>query len=342
MLREALDTLGHQVRVVEVPSGEEALLLFRRSPIDLLILDIRLAGMTGFELLNRARRQIPDIKVIMVTGMQDQQTRQKIRALDVAAYFYKPVRVPEFLNKVEEILGLGAEPPARAEHGASKAGHSPHPVGKKTGPLSLMDILGGLQEKMEAAAVVLIDENGRILARAGDGIERECEANLIHDGMTILSAGAKIGYYLEKPQPEGLYSIQGGRFNLHLAHISGQLALMVVTQPDESARTMQMSFLHNLQLAVIELVRYLPRAAIPVTQESETESHGLLGFLEAEGMAGLDEFFDQAADQDLDAGDVNRFWDQAASEANSKVVSRPDVLTFEQARRMGLALPDDE
>ena len=42
MLRASLETLGHHFTIVDVPSGEEALLEIKRGGVDLLITDVRL------------------------------------------------------------------------------------------------------------------------------------------------------------------------------------------------------------------------------------------------------------------------------------------------------------
>ncbi len=51
LLRSALQTLEHDLEVVEIPSGEEAILDASRNKIDLLVTDYRLAGITGIELM---------------------------------------------------------------------------------------------------------------------------------------------------------------------------------------------------------------------------------------------------------------------------------------------------
>ncbi|MFO3797428.1 MAG: response regulator, partial [Anaerolineales bacterium] len=54
LLRSTLDTLGHDLRIVEAPSGEEALLEISRRKVDLLVVDYRLPGINGVELVEKA------------------------------------------------------------------------------------------------------------------------------------------------------------------------------------------------------------------------------------------------------------------------------------------------
>jgi len=66
VLRSGLESLEREITIVDVPSGEEALLVSTHLPIDLLVADIRLAGMTGLELQRIVRHRNPDAKIIMV------------------------------------------------------------------------------------------------------------------------------------------------------------------------------------------------------------------------------------------------------------------------------------
>ena len=61
-----LDAEGY--RVIEVPDGKSALDVLNSEPVDLLLTDIMMPGMTGIELLERARKIRPDLRAIVMTG----------------------------------------------------------------------------------------------------------------------------------------------------------------------------------------------------------------------------------------------------------------------------------
>ncbi len=63
---DMLEELGH--RVLQAGSAEEALELLRESPVDALITDVRLPGMSGLDLANQARALYPQLGVIFATG----------------------------------------------------------------------------------------------------------------------------------------------------------------------------------------------------------------------------------------------------------------------------------
>ncbi|HWB48570.1 MAG TPA: PAS domain-containing protein [Stellaceae bacterium] len=98
MLREA----GHTV--IEAGSGGAALerLVERTTPIDLLIADLAMPGMNGFELARAARQERPDLPVLFVTGFADMARSEDSRRETV---LQKPFRAEELTAKVAEVLG---------------------------------------------------------------------------------------------------------------------------------------------------------------------------------------------------------------------------------------------
>src|SRR5713226_7486761 len=121
MLRAALETLGGGYVIVDVPSAEEAQLEFRRGPVDLLITDLRLPGISGLELIRRLHKASSQARMIVISGHADETAQAEFRSLG-AAFFRKPLDLEAFLRGVEEALGVRAlargRPPA-----ASATGH---------------------------------------------------------------------------------------------------------------------------------------------------------------------------------------------------------------------------
>src|SRR5512133_2743145 len=105
MLRAGLETLGPDYQITDVPSAEEAMLVISRHPIDLLICDIRLPGMTGLELKAKVQRRNPDLKVILITGLTDTKIRKQVADAGVDGFFTKPLVLADLLDAVERIVG---------------------------------------------------------------------------------------------------------------------------------------------------------------------------------------------------------------------------------------------
>lgn len=82
----------------------------RRVPFDLLITDVRLPGMSGFELVRRIRPVRPEMPVIMITAYSSAQGRQEAAELNVFRYFQKPLDADSLLASVRGALHGGMEP----------------------------------------------------------------------------------------------------------------------------------------------------------------------------------------------------------------------------------------
>jgi DNA-binding response OmpR family regulator len=89
-----------------VATGEEAVSAVRARPPDLVVLDVRLPGIDGFEALRRIRRS-SDTYVIMLTARTDET--DKIVGLEVGAddYLTKPFSPRELIARVRAVLRRG-------------------------------------------------------------------------------------------------------------------------------------------------------------------------------------------------------------------------------------------
>ena len=56
------------LKVITVTNPREGLEILERSQVDLLLADIRMPGMDGFELIDRARILQPDLAIVVMTG----------------------------------------------------------------------------------------------------------------------------------------------------------------------------------------------------------------------------------------------------------------------------------
>ncbi|MBI5770409.1 MAG: response regulator [Verrucomicrobia bacterium] len=108
LLLDALGGAGYDLRIAE--SGESALAQTRRHVPDLVLLDVMMPGLDGFETCRRLKVQphTSDVPVIFMTVLDE--PAQKIRAFDAGAvdYITKPVHPPEVLAHVRTHLGLRA------------------------------------------------------------------------------------------------------------------------------------------------------------------------------------------------------------------------------------------
>jgi len=100
-LRLALEDEGWEVD--EVASGEEALAAFDRVPADIVLVDIMLPGIDGFDIC-RALRKTSDVPIVMITARSD--THDVVAGLEAGAddYLTKPFAPKELSARIRALL----------------------------------------------------------------------------------------------------------------------------------------------------------------------------------------------------------------------------------------------
>ena len=99
-MARALQRVGYTVQ--PFASGEEALDRIRSAdPVDVVVSDVRMPGMDGYELLRHVRSQRPDLPFLLVTAFAD--VEDAVNALQEGAddYLTKPVKMQELRQRVQ-------------------------------------------------------------------------------------------------------------------------------------------------------------------------------------------------------------------------------------------------
>jgi DNA-binding response OmpR family regulator len=114
VVRRYLERAGYRVSVAE--TGEDALLRAAETEPDLVVLDLMLPGMDGFEVCRRLRQRRP-VPVVMLTARGDEDDRIAGLQLGADDYVAKPFSPRELVLRVTSVLRrTGAEPaPVRDE-----------------------------------------------------------------------------------------------------------------------------------------------------------------------------------------------------------------------------------
>ena len=106
--RMTLETEGYEI--FETRSGEQALQLLAKHSFALAILDVRLPGMDGLELLAKMRESGIRVPAMIVTAHSDVPHAVKAMKLGAIDFLQKPLRPAEFRNIVAEIISRHARP----------------------------------------------------------------------------------------------------------------------------------------------------------------------------------------------------------------------------------------
>jgi len=83
-------------------SGEEALAVLERTPVDVVVLDVRMPGMDGIETLRAIKKQCPLVEVIMLTGHASLEVAIQGMELGAFDYLMKPMDIDELVYKLED------------------------------------------------------------------------------------------------------------------------------------------------------------------------------------------------------------------------------------------------
>ncbi|MFV0437537.1 MAG: sigma-54-dependent transcriptional regulator [Desulfopila sp.] len=81
-------------------SGEEALEAVQKTPIDVVLLDVKMPGMDGIETLRRIRAQHPLIEVVLLTGHASVESGIEGMKLGAFDYLMKPIELEPLLEKL--------------------------------------------------------------------------------------------------------------------------------------------------------------------------------------------------------------------------------------------------
>ena len=85
-------------------SGAEALEKIRVTAYDLVLLDVRMPGMDGIEALRHAKKIVPDLLVIVLTGHGTIDTANEAMELGAAGFIRKPIAIEDLAESIDKVL----------------------------------------------------------------------------------------------------------------------------------------------------------------------------------------------------------------------------------------------
>ncbi len=214
-----LQTLGHQLDIIDAPSGEEALLEASRRKVDLLVTDYLLPGITGVELMRKIRARNAELKVIIISGVTERKARSEMLNAGALAIFDKPIPLADFLDAVERSLGLVRTifPPESSKEADQHR-------------QTLSELLIGFRQKAQADAVFLISDRARVLARAGDLYDSSMEVSLLSALMAIFSASLKVSRFIHQETLDNFHVFRHGDHDLILMTVNSSHALLLAVE----------------------------------------------------------------------------------------------------------------
>jgi len=102
-----VNTLAERMKMRDVPSkvvfsGEEALEAVNVEAPDVMVLDLRMPGIDGMDVLRKVRKTNPHVQVIILTGHGTDLDEEEARKLGAFHYHKKPIDIDELLSTVKK------------------------------------------------------------------------------------------------------------------------------------------------------------------------------------------------------------------------------------------------
>ncbi len=342
---EGIKTLGKKVEILESPSGEEALMVAALMPIDLLVVDVNLPGISGLDLVHKIRKRKPEQPIVLVTGITDPKTKLEIESTEVAAIFYKPVEIQQLVDAVKRGLGMekAAQPPATREVPSAQFFTMKQPPSAE---VVLLQRLSQLALNLGASAASLLDETGKLLAQSGEFMQTATDPVLMGAIMAAYRSSMEVAHNLGRRSPENVLCFGGPSFSLCLVPIGPAHLLLLEGSASFSKTILNIGrpvfqSAPELRKMVENLLEAQKPAEAPAPVEAQAEPEPVIDEEQVEpnpeDRAKVDDLFSQLDEKKLKLADVDAFWEAVVDKKGETVSGDKDVLTYEQARKMGLA-----
>lgn len=101
-LRKFLRSRGYEVEIAG--SGDQALQILAKESYSLMLCDVRMPGMTGVQIVPKARERDQDLAIIMLTAVNDAATATEVLSSGATDYLMKPVELADLQQAVDRAL----------------------------------------------------------------------------------------------------------------------------------------------------------------------------------------------------------------------------------------------
>ncbi|MDL1966333.1 MAG: response regulator [Candidatus Desulfofervidus auxilii] len=105
--KEFVTTLAERLQMRDLNlnialNGEQALKIVKDEIPDVMILDLRMPGIDGIEVLRRVRKAYPEVKVIILTGHGTKKDEEEAKRLGAFDYLKKPVDIYTLIETIKK------------------------------------------------------------------------------------------------------------------------------------------------------------------------------------------------------------------------------------------------
>ncbi|HHS96387.1 MAG TPA: response regulator transcription factor [Chloroflexi bacterium] len=196
-IRRSLTLLGYHAE--EAASGEEALRMLEQGQFEVMLLDIRMPGMDGVEVMRLAREISPDLLILVLTGYASLESAIAAVKCHAVDYLLKPASVHTIAEAVSRALQRRAEAERR---GRQRTPRSPSPPEEPEEEAVLC--VGPVALNLQIRVAVVSGGDGDVLQAKLSPTETALLAQLMRYPQTVLScrtlAQRALGYDLTEAE----------------------------------------------------------------------------------------------------------------------------------------------
>ncbi|TET54218.1 MAG: response regulator, partial [Anaerolineales bacterium] len=182
-LKKVLERSNQAYQVSVSHSSEEALAVFAKTDIDLMVTDLRMPGISGLDLIRQVKTSSPDTRSILVTAYGSSAIQEQAESLGVTGYIAKPLKVDVLMKAVQQAL------PDEALSQPGLVVLSDETFDQVTRQLE------ELRREIGAASIYLADMLGQRLAQAGGQVGPDPPALLSLLAGGFATAGGLAQYF---------------------------------------------------------------------------------------------------------------------------------------------------
>ena len=318
LLSSALEALSYDFKISLARSGEEALLEASMNPVDLLICDIILPGMDGFEVMQNFKKNHLQSKIVLISGTHDDKIKKEIAQAGATAFFFKPIILSDFQDTIERALGL-VETLLPNEIETFKEDFE-----DSTPPPHL---ISELHNQINAECILLINYQGHISSIVGALSEEFKKINHNPDILTMLYNPISIAQSFRSKLHNNFTSIQINQKFIGLSAITINYGLLTVCKQQLSDENIQIIFqvLDKLRQQLSLNTDILSSILVNDEQKIHTA-----------------ELYDERMEETLSSPKIKTdkltdFWESAIEETS--INSNDESLSYDQAKILGFT-PD--
>jgi len=172
--------------IIDADNGDDAILLAREHRPDLALLDIRMEGMSGFDVAAYLRESL-QTPFMFLSAFSDDATVAQVKALGAVAYLVKPLDISQIVPTVEAALaGVRARAAAAPATGAGAQTAAPAPAAASDPLADAVPIAIGVL--MHRYSLPRDEALARLTRLAGsDGLSLQAKAARLLDAVELLA-----------------------------------------------------------------------------------------------------------------------------------------------------------